>query len=124
MNDDLAPLLSTLPEPAAPTSITASVMARIEREAAAQHAEAAAPIRRPHGRDSWMWITACLGILLVVGATASNWYNNGLPPVFSPQLLRGGLDAALGGWQSTVAGLTGLTLCLRALFAPLRSDRG
>jgi hypothetical protein len=119
MNDDLAPLLSTLPEPMAPSSITANVMARIEREAALQAISAALPAK--HTRNLSMWITACVGILLVTGATASGWYLHGIPDVFSPRFLRGGLDAGLVGWQATLAGVVGLVLCLRALFAPLRS---
>lgn len=120
MNDDLAPLLSTLPEPAAPPSITATVMARIEREAAAQLAESASPVASRHKRDVSTWITACLGIALVAAATATGWYTNGLPEVFSPRFLRGGLGSALAGWQASLVGLVGLALCLRALFAPLR----
>lgn len=72
-------------------------------------------------RDASMWITACLGILLVCGATASGWYFNGLPDMFSPRFVRGGLGSALAGWQASLAGLVGLGLCLRALLAPLRS---
>lgn len=120
MNDDLAPLLSTLPEPVAPSSITATVMARIERETAAIHAEAASSVRSRHKRDVSVWVTACLGILLVGGAIASGWYNNGVPDMFSPRFLRGGLGGVLVGWQASLVGVVGLALCLRALFAPLR----
>ena len=119
MNDDLAPILSTLPEPVAPSSITATVMARIEREAAAQRAEALSPVRQK--RDVSMWVTACIGMALVFGAIASGWYSNGLPDTLSPRFLRGGLTAVLAGWQASLVGVVGLVLCLRALFAPLRS---
>lgn len=121
MNDDLAPILSTLPEPVAPSSITATVMARIEREAAAQQAEAASPVHRRSKRDISMWVTASLGVVLVGGAVASGWYANGLPDLVSPQLFRGGVDAAFTGWRASLVGVVGLVLCLRALFAPLRS---
>jgi anti-sigma factor RsiW len=121
MNDDLAPILATLPEPQAPSSITATVMARIEREAAHQQAVAASPLHRRGSPDVLTWVTACLGIGLVGGAIASGWYTNGLPDVFAPRFFRGGLGAALAGWQALLAGIAGLALCLRALFAPLRS---
>lgn len=121
MNDDLAPLLATLPEPLAPSSITATVMARIEREVAAQRADSASPARVRQTRDVSMWMTACVGILLMVGATAWGWYDNGLSGVFSPQFVRGGLSVAFAGWPASLAGIVGLILCLRALFAPLRS---
>lgn len=121
MTDDLARLLSTLPEPVAPSSITATVMARIEREAAEQRAEGASPARVRHRRDAATWVTACVGLALVIGATASGWYSNGVPDMISPRFLRGSLDAALTGWQASLAGVAGLVLCLRALFAPLRS---
>lgn len=121
MNDDLAPILSTLPEPAPPSSIAATVMARIEREAAAQQAAAGAPALRRTTRDLSMWVTACVGIVLVSGAIASGWYSNGLPDVLSPRFVRGSLSATLAGWQASLIGVVGLALCLRALFAPLRS---
>lgn len=121
MNDNLAPLLSTLPEPVVPSSITATVMARIEREVAARHAESVSPtIVRPR-RDVSMAVLSCLGIALVCGATAMGWYSFGVPEVFAPRLFRGGLGSALTGWQASLLGIVGLILCLRALFAPLRS---
>jgi hypothetical protein len=122
MNDELAQILATLPEPAAPASITATVMARIEREVAARQAEAAVSVGT-RSRDVSMWITACLGLVLVCGAVAFGWYANGVPDVYSPRLFRGGLTAALAGWQASVVGIVGLALCLRALFAPLRARR-
>jgi hypothetical protein len=120
MNDDLAPILSTLPEPVAPSSITATVMARIERESAAQQAEAASPVQLRRTSDLATWVTACLGIALVFVAIASGWYRNGLPDMFTARFLRGGLGSALAGWQASLVGVVGLALCLRALFAPLR----
>jgi hypothetical protein len=124
MNDDLAPLLSTLAEPAAPSSITASVMARIEREASAHRVEIPSPAHRRQAGDASMWLTACVGIVLVCGAVAAGWYAYGFPDLFAPQWLRGGLNAAFVGWQATLAGVLGIALCLRALFAPLRSRQG
>jgi hypothetical protein len=121
MNDDLAPLLSTLPEPLPPSAMTANVMARIEREVAAQHMVASSPSTARHSRDVSMWVWASLGIVLVAGATGFSWYVHGLPDVLSPRVLRGGIDAGLSGWQATLAGIAGLMLCLRALFSPLRS---
>lgn len=121
MNDELAPILSSLPEPAAPASLTATVMARIEREAIAQPLGGATRARQERSRDVWLWITASVGVLLVVGAVASSWYVHGLPDVFSPRTVRGGIGAGFAGWQATIAGIAGLILCLRALFAPLRS---
>lgn len=123
MNDDLLPLLATLPEPAAPPSITATVMARIEREVAERQVDAGSPVRRRHANDLTTWITAAAGIALVLGATATGWYYNGVPDLFSPRFLRGGLVAALAGWQASLVGLLGLGLGLRALFAPLRARR-
>lgn len=123
MNDDLPQRLSTIPEPEAPSSITATVMARIEREVAGQQAAAASPVRPRYKGDVVTWVTACLGILLVAGAVAWGWYRSGFPDVVSPRILRTGLGAALAGWPASFVGVVGIALCLRALFAPLRLRR-
>lgn len=121
MNDELAPLLSILPEPLPPSSIAVNVMARIEREAALRKSDATSPSTARQKRDVSMWVWASLGIALFIGATGSSWYVYGLPDLLSPRFLRGGIDAGLSGWQATLAGIAGLLICLRALFSPLRS---
>jgi hypothetical protein len=114
MNDDLAPILSTLPEPVAPSSMTASVMARIAREA-----DAAVAVERPRERPTWVW--SVVGLAVVMAAAIYGWINGiGLPDLLGSKV--GGRLALLPmGGPLTAVMTVGLLIYLAGLFAPLRS---
>jgi hypothetical protein len=114
MNDDLAPILSTLPEPVAPSSMTASVMARIAREA-----DAAVAVEHPRERPTWVW--SVVGLTVVVAAAIYGWINGiGLPDLLGSKV--GGRPALLPmGGPLTAVMTVGLLIYLAGLFAPLRS---
>jgi len=114
MNDDLAPILSALPEPVAPSSMTATVMARIAREA-----DLAIAVEVPRERPTWIW--SVVGLAVVVGAAVYGWANGiGLPDLLGSKV--GGRLALLPMDGPLTAVMTvGLLIYLAGLFAPLRS---
>jgi hypothetical protein len=114
MNDDLAPILSTLSEPVAPSSMTTTVMARIAREA-----DLAVAVEQPRERPVWLWSLA--GLVVVIAAVAYGWTTGvGLPDVLGPKV--GGRLALLPmGGPLTAVMAVGLLVYLAGLFAPLRS---
>ena len=123
--DDLTPLLSRLPEPAPPATLRATVMARIEREAA-QHsprAEASAPVRQGRDRPAWLWTV--VGAAVVLGVLVAGWVETGALPGVT--LARTGFGSPLVmpgvGPASMILG-AGLLLYLAGLLAPLRSRSG
>jgi hypothetical protein len=114
MNDDLAPILSTLPEPTPPSSMTSSVMARIAREA-----DAAVAVEDPRERPTWVW--SVVGLAVVMAAMVYGWATGAaLPDLLGSKV--GGRLALLpmGGPLSAVMAV-GLLVYLAGLFAPLRS---
>ena len=123
MNDDLTPLLRDLPEPAPPATLTATVMARIEREAE-QRAEARSvtPVKAARGLSTWLWTFT--GIALIVGLFANGWLSLNTPPDFTTSRIGFGraMLVPLQGPTLWLAGL-GLLVYLAGLFAPLRNDR-
>ena len=78
MIDDLAPLMTRLPDPALPASFRATVMARIERDIDRQStaaAEDAALALRQRDLPAWLWTLA--GLVVVVCASAYGWFETG-----------------------------------------------
>jgi hypothetical protein len=123
MNDDIRPLISQLPEPAPPTTLTASVMARIAREADRETAPATAAFARQRGEwIFWLWITT--GLAIVLGSTVQGWLSGGsLPDLTSPRIGFGGLTLMPFDGPVTVFIAIGVLVYLAGLFAPLRTDR-
>jgi len=116
MNDELTPLMTRLPDPAPPPTLTATVMARIAREEEARHAAVIEPVRRE--RPAWPW--ALVGIAVVIGASAWGWLAAGtVPDLISPRIGTGAPLLTPGG--PAAVGITlGLLVYLAGLFAPLR----
>ncbi len=114
MNDDLAAILSTLPEPTLPSSMTSSVMARIARET-----DVAAAVARPRERPTWM--LSVVGLVIVLGVAVYGWTSGiGLPDLLGSKV--GGRLALLPmGGPMTAVMTVGLLVYLAGLFAPLRS---
>lgn len=120
--DDLTPVLARLPEPMPPSALTATVMARIEREAE-QRAEAtiAAPVTRP--REVQAWLLTFVGLALVLIVFANGWRSGGFVPNFMAAKIGLG-HAPLMPPEARVSLLLalGLVAYLAGLFAPLRRD--
>ncbi|MEO6223827.1 MAG: hypothetical protein ABIP90_11305 [Vicinamibacterales bacterium] len=122
MNDDLAPLLQELPEPAAPPTITATVMARIARDSDERAAVMAAPVRRSRESVAWLWTFVGAAVVLVVAV--NGWLSSGaFPDVTSARigLGRASQMPVLGPFSGVLA--LGLAVYLVGLFAPLRSGQ-
>lgn len=122
MIDDLKPLLQQLPEPEPPSSIAATVMSRIEREADRRaEAHSVAPARAARELSTWLW--TFIGIALVVILFANGWLSLNTPPdLTSPRVGAG--RALLIPIQGPAMGLVGvgLLIYLAGLFGPLRSS--
>lgn len=124
MRDELAQLLTRLPEPEAPSSITTTVMARLAREAdetPTAHGATLEPVRR----DRLGWIVAVAGAVVIAGAIANGWVQTWTAEgMLSPRLIREGFSGVrIEGWAAPWA-LLGLLCYLGGLFAPLRSRAG
>lgn len=120
MKTDLTVTLATLAEPAAPDTMTATVMARIAREAETmEQAVATAP-----RRDSPAWWLALVGAAAAGAVFALAWFTSGLSPDYlSSRVGRPG--PALAPVQGPFAALMALSLFLYVvgLFAPIRARR-
>ncbi len=123
MTDDLAPVLSKLPEPMPASTLTATVMARIEREAErSAEAKVTVQVRRPREVRTWLWTFA--GVALVLAAFANGWLSTGsLPDFTSPRVGRGGQSLIPVQGPATALLGVGLLVYLAGLFAPLLSDQ-
>ena len=122
MVDDLTPVLARLPEPLPPSTLTATVMARIEREAEQHAADTlAAPARRPELR-AWLW--TFVGIALVLVAFINGWLSMETLPDFTAPVIGRGRPSLMpaGGPFALLVGV-GLLVYLAGLFAPLRSGK-
>jgi hypothetical protein len=119
MNDDLASVMSRLPDPAVPATLSATVMARIARE---DDARAVVPVEVP--RRAWgAWVWSIAGLMIVVGASVWGWMSAGtLPDLLAPRIGPGRQPLLPGGPAAAVIAL-GLFLYLAGLFAPLRGRR-
>ena len=122
MMDDLTPVLSRLPEPMPSSTLTATVMARIEREAEQKAADkVAVPVSRGQEFGTWLWTFA--GVALVLMGFINGWVWSGvLPNVIDARI---GLNHApvmpVGPDVTVFLGL-GLIAFVAGLFAPLRSS--
>ena len=120
--DDLTPVLARLPEPMPPSTLTATVMARIEQEAEQKAAAAGTvPVRRLEMR-AWLW--TFVGVALVVGVLISAALDARAMPDFTSSRI--GLGRAplmpIEGPALLLLGV-GLLVYLSGLFAPLRSGK-
>ena len=119
--DDLTPVLARLPEPTPPSTLTATVMARIEREAQEKVAALAVPARLPEVR-AWLWTT--VGVALVLGVLIYGSFEaKAMPDFISARI---GIGRAplmpIEGSAILLLGL-GLLVYLAGLFAPMRSHK-
>jgi len=113
--DELTPVLSRLPEPAPPATLTATVMARIAREEERQ--AAAVPARR-HERPTWMWAVVAAGVILGIRLYA--WMVTGVAPdLTTARIGLGRLPVMPGAGPTSVALGVALLVYLAGLFAPL-----
>ena len=118
--DDLTPVLSRLAEPMPPSTLTATVMARIEREAERKADEkVAVPVSRARELQTWLW--TFVGVALVLAVFVSAWLSSGaLPNITAARI---GLNhPPLMPMESRVSLLLalGLIAYIAGLFAPLR----
>lgn len=115
MIDEIGPLLARLPDPEPPSTLSATVMARISREPDRQELVAREAV--PRDRPFRAHILA--GVVVVLAVTVHGWIGGAsVPDVVSwriglPQLVPSGGPAAL-----LIA--IGLLVYVRGLFAPLR----
>jgi hypothetical protein len=121
MTDDLTPVLSRLPEPMPPSTLTATVMARIEREAG-QRANATLTVARSRSREfqTWFWTFAGIGLVLMV--FINGWLSSGvLPSLTAARIGFNRVPLMPAGTSVSLLLALGLIAYLAGLFAPLRS---
>ena len=120
MMDDLTPILSRLPEPMAPSTLTATVMARIERDAERKaQAEVIVPVSRARELQTWFWTVGGIALVLLVFVKSGS-----LPSLTAARI---GLNHAPLMPVETGVSLflaLGLVAYLVGLFAPLRTRTG
>ena len=123
MMDDLTPVLSRLPEPMPSSTLTATVMARIEREAE-RNADARVVAPASRARELRTWLLTFVGVALALTAFVNGWLSSGTLPNFAAARI--GINHAplmpIGPGVSVLLAL-GLLVYVVGLFAPLRSDR-
>jgi len=116
MTDDLSPVLHRLPEPAPPSTITATVMARIAREE--ERHSATVPVLR---RDRPAWVWALIGAGVVIGLRLYPWITSGIAPdTTTSRIGLGHLPAMPSVGPATAVMVVALLVYLSGLFAPLR----
>lgn len=122
MMDDLTPVLSRLPEPMPSSTLTATVMARIEREADHKaHAKVAVPASRARELRTWLWTFAGVAVVLMV--FVNGWLSSGsLPNFTSARIGLGRAPLMPVGTSVSLFLALGLIAYLAGLFAPLRSE--
>ena len=120
MMDDLTPVLSRLPEPMPPSTLTATVMARIEREAEARaDATTTVPVSRAREWQTWLWTFAGLAVVLIV--FIQGWLASGtLPSLTAARIGLGHAPLMPVGTSVSVLLALGLVAYLAGMFAPLR----
>jgi len=120
MNDGIDSLLTRLPEPEPPTTLSASIMARVEREADRPATATRAFSREMNNRHAPAWTWAVLGIAVVTGLTVYGWLTKVNPPdVISSRIGLGRLERMPVDAVHVLLLATGLWLFLAGLFAPL-----
>ena len=120
MMDDLTPVLSRLPEPMPPSTLTATVMARIEREAEQRASTTVVPGSRARELQPWFWTFAGVAVVLLV--VVKGWLSSGALPSFTSARIGFG-HAPLMPVDTRVSLFLalGLFVYVAGLFAPLRS---
>jgi hypothetical protein len=113
---DMEEVLGDLAEPNAPSTITATVIARIARESNATLAAQA-----PRRRERPTWILTVAGLLAMCVAFGIGWASTGAPSPLTTKI-GGGLSLPFGG-PAVVVLAGGLMVYLAGLFAPLRARR-
>ena len=93
MNDGIDSLLTRLPEPEPPTTLLASIMARVEREPDRLATATRAFSREMNNRQAPAWTWAVVGIAVVMGLTVYRWLTGVNPPdVISSRIGLGRLE--------------------------------
>ena len=119
--DDLASVMSQLPDPDPPPTLTATVMARIERDADQKADAPVVPV--PHREyPAWVWTLA--GVAMVFGVSIYGWYATGSTPDITSSRIGPGRPALMPTEGSGTAILAlGLLLYIVGLLAPLQRDK-
>lgn len=117
MNEDLPTLLTALPEPEAPATLSAAVMARIRRESEAVEVPRAEPLRR----DRPWWALTTIGAMAACAIVAAGWWAAGMAPDYLGARIGPG-RAPLTWLDTSMTGALALALLgyLAGLFAPAR----
>lgn len=124
MTDDLKLLLQQLPEPEPPSSISATVMARIAREveqrAEAQTSPAVVTRERP------VWILAVAGAAIAFLVLVNGWLSTGSMPDMTSARIGIGRPAVIPILDLRLTALLAVAFLvyLAGLFAPLRRGEG
>lgn len=119
MKDELSTLLAALPEPEAPDTMTATVMARLAREEEALKAPAVAP------RREWSaWLLAVTGAFSVAAVFLGAWWVSGqVPALWSPHVTGPRPEAVPLAGSLYVYMAIALAVYFAGLFAPVRIRR-
>ncbi len=121
MKDELSILLATLPEPEAPDTMTATVMARLAREEEALQAPAVAV----PARGEWSaWVLAVTGALAVAAVFLGAWWVSGqMPTLWAPHFTGSRPEAVPLAGSLRVYMAIALVVYFVGLFAPVRIRR-
>ena len=125
MIDDLEQDLARLPEPAAPDSITATVMARVSRLSERPASVAPPAIVAASTTEFPAWAIAFVGLAVV----AVSWLAGGFETDWWRELIASPPDAAQGAatlsvnWTAAFGVALGLVLYVAGLLAPLGRRR-
>lgn len=121
MNDELSTLLAALPEPEAPSSMTATVMARLAREEDARQTLAVAV---PARREWPAWALAVAGASSVAGVFLGAWWVSGqVPTLWSPHFSGPRPEAVPLAGSLYLYMAIALAVYFAGLFAPVRFRR-
>lgn len=123
MTDPIAQLLASLPEPAPPPALAATVMARIARESAPVRVDAQSRVSS-HGPSHLGWFWALAGAVGVAALAVHGWVRTGSGPDLTSARI-GPSEIVLlpvEGWASLLL-CAALVVFLIGLFAPLRDGR-
>ena len=119
--DDLTAVMSRLPDPDPPATLTATVMAQIERDVDRRADASVVPVRR---REYPAWIWTLAGVVLVFGVSIYGWYATGSTPDVASSRIGPGRPALMPTGAPVFALLAlGLLVYIAGLFAPLQRDK-
>lgn len=119
MIDNIGPLLARLPDPESPSTLAATVMARVAREAERRSEQGAVPA--PQHRERLSWIRVVAGALVVLAIIVHAWLTAGsVPDVASWRVgVQRLVLIPVEGPAALLIG-AGVLLYVTGLFAPLR----